>query len=256
MSDSRERIIRDFREEIKHACEYDARIMSADRELRFCFELQRDRLAKKNLICREEMIHRGQFPNGLNRVRTWYDGHYETSWAVDFIEHKKTYTRNGAQIYKKQQKQSMYETVVDVQGNEDVSSDKYCCPNCGATSTIAALQEGCPHCGTSFKMSELYPKVSNFFFVYDEAGSGKEIFQKILKYGLCLQPVTVALILWLSYSEHGITPVDYLKNPGQLIGMIIGLIITAPVVGFSGWFLSISAPSEGPLYIFLYSLLR
>ena len=59
MSESRERIIKDFREEIKHAYEPDSKVMSADRELRFCFELQRDRLAKKRLTCNEEMIHRG-----------------------------------------------------------------------------------------------------------------------------------------------------------------------------------------------------
>ena len=239
MSGSREKIIRDFREEIKHAYEPGTKVMSADRELRFCFELQRERLAKKRLTCTEEMIHRGQFPNGLNKVRSWQDGHYETTWAVDFIDHKKTYSRDGVLLYKKQQKQSIYETVVDVHGGEDISSDKYCCPNCGASSTIAALQEGCTHCGTSFKMSELYPKVSNFFYVYDEGGTGKELFQKVLKYGLCLLPLTCIFILWIGYSKDGILPVDYIKDPGKLIRLIVGLIVTAPIVGFFGWFLSI-----------------
>ncbi|MCR5432513.1 MAG: hypothetical protein K6E95_08145 [Lachnospiraceae bacterium] len=41
MSDNREKIISDFRDEIRHAYEPDAKLMSADRELRFCFELQR-----------------------------------------------------------------------------------------------------------------------------------------------------------------------------------------------------------------------
>ncbi len=239
MSDNKEKIIKDFREEIKHAYEPGVRVMSADRELRFCFELQRDRLAGKRLACSEEMTHRGPFPNGLNKVRSWQDGHYETTWAVDFIEHRKTFTRDGRCLYRKQQKQSMYETVVDVRGGEDVSSDRYFCPNCGATSTVAELEEGCKYCKTSFKMSELYPKVSNFFYVYDEAGSGKEIFQKVMKIGLCLMPVTCALILWMLYSEQGILPADLIKAPAKLIGMLIGLIVTAPVVGFFGWFLSI-----------------
>ena len=239
MSDNRDRIIKDFREEIKHAYEPGARVMSADRELRFCFELQRDRLAKKKLTYSEEMTRRGLFSNGFNKVRSWQDGRYETTWAVDFIDHKKTFSRDGMRIYKKRQKQSMYETVVDVHEGEDVSGDKYCCPNCGATSTIAELQEGCPHCGTSFKMSELYPKVSNFFYVYDESGTGKELFLKVVKYGLCLLPVTIGLFLWTVYSENGIAPIEYIKDPSKLITMIIGLIITTPIVGFFGWFLSI-----------------
>ena len=233
MSDSSDRIIKDFREEIKHAYEPGARVMSADRELRFCFELQRDRLAKKNLTCSEEMTRRGLFSKGFNKVRSWQDGRYETTWAVDFIDHKKTFSRDGMRIYKKRQKQSMYETVVDVHEGEDVSGDKYCCPNCGATSTIAELQEGCPHCGTSFKMSELYPKVSNFFYVYDESGTGKELFLKVVKYGLCLLPVTIGLFLWTVYSENGIAPIEYIKDSSKLITMIIGLIITTPIVGYS-----------------------
>ncbi|MCR5829174.1 MAG: hypothetical protein K6F93_02365 [Lachnospiraceae bacterium] len=239
MSDNREKTISDFREEIKHAYEPGAKIMSADRELRFCFELQRDRFAKRNLVCNEEMIDRGRFPQGFNRVRSWQDGRYETTWAVNFIDHKKTYTRDGNVQYKKKQKQSMYETVVDVRSGEDVSNDAYCCPNCGAVSTVSELQEGCAHCGTSFKMSELYPKVSNYFFVYDEAGSGKELFQKTVRYGLYMLPLTLGFFLWTSYSNQGIEPIQFIKEPGLLIKMIIGLIGTLPVVGFFGWFLSI-----------------
>ena len=96
----KEKIAADFREEIKHAFEPDGKVMSADRELRYCLEKQRDRMNKRNLTCVDEMIHRGSFPNGLNRVRSWKDEHYDTSWTVDYINHKKTFKREGMRTYK------------------------------------------------------------------------------------------------------------------------------------------------------------
>ena len=151
MINNREKVAADFREEIKHAFEPEAKVLSADRELRYCLELQRARLAKRNLNCTDEMIHRGPFPNGLNRVRSWKDGHYDTSWTVDFIIHNKTMQREGMKTFKQNETQSIYETVVDVHDGDDVSSDTYCCPNCGSVSTIAELQEGCAYCGNEYK---------------------------------------------------------------------------------------------------------
>ena len=49
MTDNREKVAADFRNEISHAFEPGAKVMSADRELRYCLELQRDRLEKRNL---------------------------------------------------------------------------------------------------------------------------------------------------------------------------------------------------------------
>ncbi|MCR5120784.1 MAG: hypothetical protein K6B44_14330 [Lachnospiraceae bacterium] len=237
--DNKEKVIRDFREEIKSAYEPGAKVMSADRELRYCLELQRDRLVNRRLTFKEEMVHRGQFPGGLNNVRSWKDGHYETSWAVDFIDHNKTYQRDGMITYKKTEKQSMYETVVDVREGEDVSEDTYCCPNCGAVSTIAVLQEGCPYCRTSFKMSELFPKISNYFFVYDISGKADNLGKTVLRYGCYLLPVNLALFLGISYFQQGITPFDYLSDPGMLIKLLVGMAILTPVLGFFGWIYSV-----------------
>ena len=69
-----------FREELGHAMEPGAKVMSADRELRYCLELQRDRIARKNIRFTEE-FDPGKKPvrSAVNNVRSWQDGHYETS---------------------------------------------------------------------------------------------------------------------------------------------------------------------------------
>ena len=72
-----------FREELGHAMEPGAKVMSADRELRYCLELQRDRIARKNIRFTEE-FDQGKKPvrSAVNNVRSWQDGHYETSLAL------------------------------------------------------------------------------------------------------------------------------------------------------------------------------
>lgn len=193
-----------FRGEIGHAFEPGAKVMSADRELRYSLELQRDRIARRTLQYKDEMDPGKKPTNDFHNVRSWRDGHYETSWSVGYIKHKKTAERNGLKKFKKTEPQMIYETVVDVCDGEDVSEDTYCCPNCGAVSTIRELQEGCSHCGTSFQMTELYPKVSNYFFVPDPAANTDPFWKTVTKCGLRALPVTFILfspMLWLGNSN-------------------------------------------------------
>ena len=233
MTDNREKVAAEFRKEISHAFEPGAKVMSADRELRYCLELQRNRLEKRNLKYTEEMIHRGPFPNGLSRVRSWKDGHYDTSWTVDFITHNRTIQRDGMKTYQKSVPQSIYETVVDVRDREDVSGDRYSCPNCGSVSTIAELQEGCAHCGTHFEMSELYPKVKNYYFVFDMSGKAEKMWRTVLEYGLWLLPVNLIMAASVFAKEYG--GWGMLASPRGIFTVLLTSLIMIPVFGYIGW---------------------
>ena len=50
-----------------------------------------------------------------------------------------------------------------------VESDSYCCPSCGAISTVRELVNGCPYCKARFLMPDLFPKVTNFYFYEDDS---------------------------------------------------------------------------------------
>ena len=50
----------------------------------------------------------------------------------------------------------------------------YSCPGCGAVSQISVLQSGCPFCKTFFSMNELFPKVTNYYFLQDDSLTDKE----------------------------------------------------------------------------------
>ena len=233
-----------FREELQHAGEPGAKVMSADRELRYCLELQRERIANRSLQYKDEMIPGAYFKEGLDNVRSWQDGQYETSWSVGFIDHKKTFSRSNMKTFKRREPQAMYETVVDVRAGEDVSSDTYCCPNCGAVSTIKELQEGCSQCGTSFKMSELYPKVTNYFFGYDPAAKSDPVWKQVIKYGLYALPVTIPLFLIIFVLGAHFSPARYSGfhlTPIWIITYIVGMVIMSPLFGYFIWIFSLFA---------------
>ena len=234
-----------FREELGHAMEAGAKVMSADKELRFCLELQRDRLARKNIRYKEE-LDPGKKPmrSPVNNVRSWQDGHYETSWSVGYIKRKRTAERDGMKTFKRTDPSSICETVIDVRDGENVSEDTYCCPNCGAVSTIKGLQEGCSQCGTSFQMTELYPKVGNYFFVDDPAVSTDPIWKTAIRYGLLALPVTIPLfspmILFRSESGASMADMKFAVPPiSMVIRYIFGMIITSPITGYFVWMLSL-----------------
>ena len=237
----RDEVAAAFREELRHAGEPGAKVMSADRELRYCLEMQRDRIAKRSLSFTDEMTPGANFKEGLNQIRSWTDGQYETSWSVGFIDHKKTFSRSNMKTYKHREPQAIFETVVDVRAGEDVSSDTYCCPNCGSVSTIKELQEGCSHCGTAFKMSELYPKVSNYFFTHDPSGRSDPIWKTIIKFGLYALPITIPLFLLIFVLEDrfGALPNGFQITPKWLIFYIIGMVIVSPLFGYFIWMFSI-----------------
>ncbi|MBR5938000.1 MAG: hypothetical protein IKZ90_07025 [Clostridiales bacterium] len=238
-----------FREELGHAMEPGAKVMSADRELRYCLELQRDRIARKNIRFTEE-FDPGKKPvrSAVNNVRSWQDGHYETSWSVGYINHKKTAERSGMKTFKRKDPQSICETVIDVRNGEDVSGDTYCCPNCGAVSTIRELQEGCSQCGTSFHMTELYPKVGNYFFVPDPGVSTEPIWKTVTRCGLCSLPVTLILfapiVLQDPSASHSMistyTPENWVvPSLARVIAYIVTMIVASPIIGYFVWFLSL-----------------
>lgn len=68
--------------------------------------------------------------------------------------------------------------------NEMTGEETYVCPNCGAVSTIKELFVGCSYCQTRFTMSDLYPKVTNHFFLHDYGVNGGEGRRKALKFVL------------------------------------------------------------------------
>ncbi len=115
---------------------------------------------------------------------------------------KITYEKNGKIIYKEKMELPLYQLVKwPDEDKGDWKKDTYVCDNCGNIETIEVLEEqGCPYCGTHFKVSEMYPKVTNFYML-ETMPDKKLTFDRVWK--LALGALVAALFLTLSLMING-----------------------------------------------------
>ena len=150
------------------------------------------------------------------------------SFITEPVNWKRRFVRN--KLYSDGDSMIMYQTVTDVISGVHVDDDYYCCPNCGANVRIAQLVEGCPYCGTFFKMSELYPKVSNYYFLRDCGRTEKELKSEISKF--LVPPILGFSVFYTLTFFVGQSHKNILL---ALIGGVIGGILSGGFLGYILW---------------------
>ena len=112
--------------------------------------------------------------------------------------------------------------------NHGETQASYCCPNCGAISDVSALLQGCPYCNTRFVMSDLFPKITNFYFLRDYSMGEKAFKNKTaiwmlaggaIGFLICIPGLVVDLI-------HG----------DNLLMLLFSTLLTAGVFAAFGYF--------------------
>lgn len=108
---------------------------------------------------------------------------------------KKTeYFKDGKIIFSEKMHVPLYQLIKwPVDDKADRKKETYVCPNCGNIEKLEVLEsEGCQYCGTRFVMSQLYPKVTNFYTLENTSDKKRSIGDVIRLIPGCL---IVALIL-------------------------------------------------------------
>lgn len=149
-------------------------LQEGDQDIRYALKLQKDRLQKKGISMQYSFTPRGHFANEDLALKSWKDAHYTSQMKCRTCEMERTVLKNGKQEYCKQKNMTFYQTITDVNAPQLAETDTYNCPSCGALSTLVKLQTGCPYCGTCFKMSDIFPVVSNYYFLEDAGMTDKE----------------------------------------------------------------------------------
>ena len=111
------------------------------------------------------------------------------------------------------------------------------CPNCSAVATIASLQQGCEYCGTCFEMDDLFPKVTNYFFVPDTSGTEEEnkrdMLNRMLPCGAVISLIT--LLTGLASGDNIFLVLFAAVLGGVFGGAIMGwLLMLVSVLGSVG----------------------
>lgn len=150
-------------------------------DVNYGLELQKKRHQGKNIRMKYEFVPRGHFSDRSPISKSWSDERYVSSLECRSCLLTRTFFRDQKRVYEYKKNTLFYQVITNVKDGDAVTEDLYTCPGCGAISKIGALQSGCPYCGAFFEMKELFPKVTNFYFIEDTGGTEQELKKDIRK---------------------------------------------------------------------------
>lgn len=200
---------------------------SGDQDVQYYLKLQQDRLEQHELKMEYHFVPRGHFAEETPFQKSWSDNHYINEMESRSCNLIRSFYKNGHQIYKKGQNEIFYQTITHAKTERAVEDENYVCPNCGAVTKVKDLEKGCSYCGTFFKIQDLFPKVTNYFLLVDDAGTESEIKQEIGKF---IIPCSVVLII--GYTIYSLTKGKFIISAlllstvsGTLAGCVVGYLV-------------------------------
>ena len=202
----------------------------AGQDVKYGLELQFERLKEKNLKMQYGISPRGLLANDHRARRQWKDHKYITQMEFRTCLLSRTIYRDNRKVYEKNQNSTFYQFITDARDANAVVDELYSCPNCGAVSRISELKGGCPFCKTYFSMHELFPKVTNYYFLQDDSFTDQEFkhtMRKVLLPCIVLSVLVSAIYFYLTYDSENSSAafrLVYACLSGGIGGTIFGAV--------------------------------
>ena len=206
-------------------------------DLRFCLKKQEERLRAFDISMHEEYAFQdgaitGAVESSQRNSRSPFRGFAAFRETVRTTE----FCRNEKKVFHRQEPVTFYSVIVDKKGSGDVTVN---CPNCGAAALASKLQEGCPYCGTCFKMSELFPRISSCYAtkdVVERVGMEERIKSTLKKIGAAIF-VILLLFCFLTDKNAEELPVWFLILKNVFLSAISSAALTFFAYLFYSFFL-------------------
>ena len=172
---------------------------AAGQDLRFILELQKQKLHARGLDMKCELPK-----NSSGRIEVTGIYYSDRVFTNSVLSGDMNVTRSVVSMQDQRCLNASDVSLVALilepkNGSQPDDGMALCCPHCGAPSTLGELQAGCKHCGTHFLMSELYPKVMNYYTHGQEDEQQKSRKNKrdlILLIALCTIPAVIFSIIF------------------------------------------------------------
>lgn len=135
-----------------------------DADTLYFLRLQKHRLGEKGLKMTDQVMPvkgSGYGTATLSRKTLWYT----SDMTYEDVNRKIRFENAQGILYEREVEQVMYEVIVHTPNDAEISHISMTCPNCGAVSPVAGLNEGCKYCGTRFRITDLFPRVVNLYFL-------------------------------------------------------------------------------------------
>lgn len=223
-------IFEQFTAELEEYTKTKATPSSGNQDIQYYLKLQQDRLKQHRLKMEYHFVPRGHFAEETPFQKRWSDNHYINEMESRSCNLTRTFSRGGHQVYKKGQNEIFYQTITYAKTKQAVEDEYYVCPNCGAVTKVGDLEKGCSYCGTFFKSQDLFPKVTNYFLLVDDAGTENEIKQEIAKF-----IIPCSVVLTIGYTIYSLAKGQFIIS--ALLRSIISGTIAGCVVGYLAWVL-------------------
>lgn len=203
-----------------------------DQDIQFGLELQKKRLDSKDLSMELEFEPRGHFPDKSGPGKSWSDMRYVSTMEYRTCKMTRRFYRGGEKEFSDKDNKVFYQTITNVHNQEMVAGDVHSCPDCGAITKLGELQKGCPYCGACFQITDIFPKVTNYYYVKDSGYTEKEIKKSIGTYMLVVGLIcTIGFPLYYYITDP--------KNTSSLVGAILGSlpagVFGGVVLGYMAW---------------------
>ena len=200
-----------------------------DQDIQYGLELQNKRLQKKGLSILYKFVPRGHFPGGMKNYKSWRDEHYTSTLQVRTCRMERSLYRGPKKEYEDKENMTFVQTITDVNTPKYIGNDVHNCPNCGAPISIEELQRGCPYCSSHFEISDIFPKVSNYYFYKDPGMTEKECRAYMAKF-----MIGCAVLFFIYGTFYSIKNTD-----SSLISIVIIQVVTSIFGGvIMGYFLA------------------
>lgn len=207
---------------------------TGDQDLRYYMDQEENRLKKRGLsmkmrlkpygdIVQASKIARAMGLNYLGVAQYLHSQHFQS------VEKTVIYKRNHREVYRKKDDYDLYVTIIEPASKDlpSIAKMDYVCPACGAVSEVHVLEEeGCPYCNGHFMMSDLFPKVSNFWFhkavsIPEKVNAG---LKKWFFWTSCVTIPAAFIYAFLTLRDIGLLRI--------IIGALVGGIVSGAIFGY------------------------
>ena len=196
-----------------------------DGDTAYYLKLQRDRLKKKGIQMRDDILPvkgTGFGMATLSRKTAWYT----TDMSYENIHRKMAFVSVQGTLYEREVDQVMYEIIAHTPNDAQTEKITLTCPNCGSLSPVGTLEEGCRYCGSRFKITDLFPRVVNLYFLKSKSiANTKMILQKTI--------VATMTVSFLFLTICGILDMKVLSDiPVLLAATFFGTLFLGGFLGY------------------------
>lgn len=198
------------------------KITGVDQGVKFALKQQYKRWDSLGITFKEEIEPSGALKSGYSVSRK--DGNLISKLYYQTCLRKIKIIKNKKELYDSEEKQILYINESDCIDKNKEENDIYICPGCGATSTVKELLNGCPYCGSHFVIEDLYPIITNYYFLSDFSLSEKESKKMILKW--CLSFATIFSLFFT---------ITYIIERKSIFEIVLSLIMSILLGSFIGY---------------------